>query len=78
MDERVSAAVVRLDEAKALGGVKPFYCACGHDDDPFQSMIDRPRNGGDADGDSDVFERKVRSRRGANHAVTKAQQAKYR
>jgi hypothetical protein len=78
MDESISAAIVRLNEAKALGGVKPFYCACGHDDDPFQSMIDRPRNLRCADGDSDVFERKVRSKRGANRAVTKAQQAKDR
>jgi hypothetical protein len=78
VDERISAAIVRLDEAETLGGVKPFYCACGHDEEPFQSMIDRPRNRCNADGDSDVFERKVRSKHGANRAVTKAQQAKYR
>ena len=78
MDERVSAAIVRLNEAEALGRVEPFYCARGHDDEPFQSMIDRPRSRGSADSDSDVFERKVRSKRGANRAVTKVQQAKYR
>ncbi len=25
MNERVSAAIVRLDEAEALGGIEPFY-----------------------------------------------------
>jgi len=35
--ERVCATVIRLDEAEALGGVEPFYCACGHDE-PFQSI----------------------------------------
>ena len=39
VDERVSAAVVRLDEAETLGGIKPFYCACGHDE-PFQSNVE--------------------------------------
>jgi hypothetical protein len=37
VDERVSAAVVRLDEAEAFGGIEPFYCASGHDE-PFQSI----------------------------------------
>jgi len=32
--ENVLAAVVRLDEAEALCGIKPFYCASGHND-PF-------------------------------------------
>ena len=30
MNEDVGAAVVRLDEAEALGGVEPFYCAGAH------------------------------------------------
>ena len=34
VDENVLAAVVRLNEAEALCGVKPFYCASGHND-PF-------------------------------------------
>lgn len=33
--EGIGAAVVRLNEAKALGGIEPFYCASGHDE-PFQ------------------------------------------
>jgi hypothetical protein len=36
MDKRVIAAVVRLNEAKAFGGVKPFNDASGHDE-PFHS-----------------------------------------
>lgn len=36
--ESVSTAIVRLDKAKALGGVEPFNCARGHDE-PFQSNI---------------------------------------
>ena len=35
MHEGVTAAVVRLNEAEALGGIEPFYCACGHHE-PFQ------------------------------------------
>jgi hypothetical protein len=31
VNENVGAAVVRLNEAEALGGVKPFYCASGHE-----------------------------------------------
>jgi hypothetical protein len=41
--ECVCAAVVWLNEAEALGGVKPFYCACGHNE-PFQSISDRSQN----------------------------------
>jgi hypothetical protein len=37
MDERISAAVIGLDETEALGGIEPFYCASGHDE-PFQSI----------------------------------------
>jgi hypothetical protein len=37
--ERISAAIVRLDKAEALGGIEPFNCACGHDE-PFQSKIE--------------------------------------
>jgi hypothetical protein len=37
VNEGVSAAVIGLDEAKAFGGIKPFYCASGHDE-PFQSI----------------------------------------
>jgi len=36
VDERIGAAIVRLDEAEALGGIKPFNCASGHDE-PFHS-----------------------------------------
>ena len=38
MDKGVRAAVVRLNEAEALGGIKPFNCASGHDE-PFHSNI---------------------------------------
>jgi hypothetical protein len=38
VDENIGAAVVRLDKAEALGGIEPFYSACGHDE-PFQSMM---------------------------------------
>ena len=37
VNEGVRAAIVRLNEAEALGGIEPFYCACGHDE-PFQSI----------------------------------------
>ena len=37
MNENVGRTFVRLDEAEALGGVKPFYCASGHDE-PFHSV----------------------------------------
>ena len=30
VNEHISVAVVRLDEAEALGGIKPFNCAGGH------------------------------------------------
>src|SRR5690606_35787278 len=56
VDERVGAAIVRLDEAEALGGVEPFNCASGHDE-PFHSNIEKPPRQGAADDDSD-FERK--------------------
>jgi hypothetical protein len=52
MNEGVNAAVVRLNEAEALGGVEPFNCASGHDE-PFHSNIEEPQRKGDADGDSD-------------------------
>ena len=39
VDEHVLAAVVRLDEAEALGGIEPFNCASGHNE-PFLSNID--------------------------------------
>jgi len=41
VDERVSAAIVRLNEAEALGGIEPFNCASGHDE-PFHSNIEEP------------------------------------
>lgn len=37
MDERIGAAIIRLNEAEAFSGIEPFYCACGHDE-PFQSI----------------------------------------
>lgn len=43
VDECVRAAVVRLNEAKALGGIEPFNRADGHDE-PFHSNIDEPRH----------------------------------
>jgi hypothetical protein len=39
VNEGVSAAVVRLNEAEALGGIEPFNCASGHDE-PFHSNKD--------------------------------------
>jgi hypothetical protein len=39
VNEGVSAAVVRLNEAEAFGGIEPFNCASGHDE-PFHSNID--------------------------------------
>jgi len=38
MDERVCTAIVRLNEAEALGGIEPFNCASGHDE-PFHSIL---------------------------------------
>src|SRR5436190_675239 len=34
VNEGIRAAVVRLNEAEALGGIEPFNCASGHDE-PF-------------------------------------------
>jgi hypothetical protein len=42
VNEYVRAAVVRLDEAEALCGIKPFNCASGHNK-PFHSNIDHRR-----------------------------------
>jgi hypothetical protein len=39
VNESVNTAVVGLNEAEALGGIKPFNCASGHDE-PFHSSID--------------------------------------
>jgi hypothetical protein len=36
MDERIGAAVVRLNETEAFGGIEPFNCASGHDE-PFHN-----------------------------------------
>ena len=52
MNEGVSAAVVRLNEAEALGGIKPFNCASGHLKNPFIA-IERPQHESTADDDSD-------------------------
>ena len=34
MDEGVSAAIVRLNEAEAFCGIEPFNCASGHERTP--------------------------------------------
>jgi hypothetical protein len=52
MDERIGAAIVRLNEAEALGGIEPFNCASGHDE-PFHSSTEKPQRQSAADGDSD-------------------------
>jgi hypothetical protein len=41
VNEDVGAAVVRLNEAEALGGIEPFNCASGHNE-PFHSNINKP------------------------------------
>jgi hypothetical protein len=53
VNEGVVAAIIRLNEAEAFGGIEPFNCASGHDDEPFRSNIEEPQRQGDADGDSD-------------------------
>jgi hypothetical protein len=40
VDEGVSAAVVRLNEAEAFGGIKPFNCASGHDEPSHSNRSD--------------------------------------
>ncbi|MBB4288218.1 hypothetical protein GGE16_000234 [Rhizobium leguminosarum] len=52
VNEGVSVAIVRLNEAEAFGGIEPFNCASGHDE-PFHSNIEEPQRQGDADDDSD-------------------------
>src|SRR5690606_17004334 len=42
VNEHIGAAIVRLDEAEAFGGVEPFNCASGHNE-PFPSEIE-PRS----------------------------------
>jgi hypothetical protein len=54
VNESVSAAIVRLNEAEAFSGIKPFYCASGHSE-PFQSIENISAKRGLADGDSDLF-----------------------
>jgi len=74
VNERIRAAIVRLDEAEALGGIKPFNCASGHDE-PFHSNITEPQ--------SKALRMRLRLilkgkfvRRGANRAVTKVSKQK--
>jgi hypothetical protein len=38
VNENVRAAVVRLNEAEAFRGIKPFYSASGHNE-PFHSIL---------------------------------------
>jgi len=38
VNESISAAVVRLNEAEAFCGIKPFNCASGHNE-PFHSIL---------------------------------------
>ena len=64
--KHVGAALVRLDGAKSLSDV--FNCAGDHDE-PFRSNTENPRAKQGPDSD---FERKVRSKRDANRAITKA------
>ncbi len=42
VNEYVSVAVVRLDEAEAFSVIKPFNCASGHNK-PFHSSVDNPQ-----------------------------------
>ncbi|CUW98195.1 conserved hypothetical protein [Agrobacterium fabacearum S56] len=56
MNEGIRAAVVRLNEAEAFSGIKPFNCASGHDE-PFHSDRGPTALRSAADIDSD-FERK--------------------
>jgi len=35
VNEHILAAVVRLNEAKTLGGIEPFHCAGGHEKPSF-------------------------------------------
>jgi hypothetical protein len=39
MDEGILATVIRLDEAEALGGVKPFHGSHGHEENPFRHKL---------------------------------------
>jgi len=32
VNEHIGAAIVRLNEAEAFGGIEPFYCASGHNE----------------------------------------------
>jgi hypothetical protein len=54
VNESVRAAVVRLNEAEALGGIKPFYCTSGHDE-PFQSVHGEPQSRMLRGNDNDIF-----------------------
>ncbi|EGP54090.1 hypothetical protein Agau_P200306 (plasmid) [Agrobacterium tumefaciens F2] len=77
VNEGVSAAVVRLDETEALGGIEPFHCASGHNE-PFQSIEQGTAKRMPRGQKPTIFERKVRLERGANRAMNKARQAKDR
>jgi hypothetical protein len=54
VNERICAAIVRLNEAEAFSGIKPFYCAGGHEK-PFQSIEKISAKLGLAEGDGDLF-----------------------
>jgi hypothetical protein len=57
VNEGVSAAVVRLNEAETLRRIEPFNCASGHDG-PFHSNIELRQRERAADYAEDDVERK--------------------
>jgi hypothetical protein len=69
MDKCVRASIVRLNEAEAAGGIKPFNCASGHDEPLIAKLSD---HGAKARWMTKaIFERKVRSGRNAKCAISK-------
>jgi hypothetical protein len=73
MNKCIRPAIIGLNEAEAFRVVEPFYCASGHDE-PFPIILS-DRNADARRLVMTIFEREIRSGRGANRAITKAQLA---
>jgi len=58
VDENVGSAVIRLNEAEALGCVEPLYGTSAHDDILFESLIEDCRAYRSTSGDENRFWRK--------------------
>jgi hypothetical protein len=70
--EHILAAVIGLNEAETLGGIKPFYCAGGHENPPFGKTCRSPT---ECPASSERFRKGVLSESRQNAKITTAVQA---